>query len=340
MDTGREAMYYEAAGERIHCHLCPQDCRIAQGQRGVCRVRLNKDGRLWATNYSRCTARALDPTEKKPLYHFYPGSYLLSLGTFGCNLKCGFCQNWQISQRDAPSYRLLPEEAVQDAVQAREVNPRCVGLAYTYSEPLMWYEYVLETAALARQKGLKNVLVTNGFINREPLKGLLDLIDAANIDVKAFTEDFYRKHCKGRLEPVKETVEVVRGAGWHVEVTTLVIPGLNDDEKELADLARWLASIDKDIPLHLTRYFPNYRYSMPATPLDTLKRAWEVAREHLSYVYTGNMAGREGSTTLCPQCGHALICREGMHLGQRDLSHGAQCPQCGQTIAITGSIMS
>ena len=340
MDTGREAMYYKPAQDRIHCLLCPQECRIARGQRGACRVRLNKDGKLWATNYAKCTARALDPIEKKPLYHFYPGSYLLSLGTLGCNLKCGFCQNWQISQGDAPSYRLLPGEAVQDAVQAREDNPRCVGLAYTYSEPLMWYEYVLETAALARGKELKNVLVTNGFINREPLRGLLGLIDAANIDMKAFTEGFYRKHCKGSLAPVKETVEVTRGAGWHIEVTTLVIPGLNDDDKELAGLARWLASIDKDIPLHLTRYFPNYRYSIPATPLGTLKRAREVAMEHLSYVYTGNMADKEGSTTFCPQCGHAVIRREGMRLGQRDLSQGHQCPQCGQAIAITGLIMN
>lgn len=336
----REASYWEMQGERVHCFLCPQDCRIAPGRKGVCGVRLNRDSKLWATNYAKCTARSLDPTEKKPLYHFYPGSHLLSLGTLGCNLKCGFCQNWEISQGDAPYFLLTPDEAVRCALESKSGDPRSIGLAYTYSEPLMWFEYVLDTSRKARENGLKNVLVTNGYINPEPFEQLLEFIDAANIDVKAFSQEFYQELCKGRLEPVLKSVAMAHEKGCHVEVTTLIVPGHNDDPREVESLAKWLGRLDRSIPLHLSRYYPHYRFNVPPTPVDTLKRAREVALEHLSYVYLGNVPGDEGSMTRCPKCGHIVLKRVGMALVESDLAEGNRCPRCQWYIAIKGRIVS
>ncbi len=336
----KEASYWEVQGERVHCLLCPQDCHIAPDRKGVCGVRLNRDSRLWATNYAKCTARSLDPTEKKPLYHFYPGSYLLSLGTLGCNLKCGFCQNWEISQANAPYFLLTPGEAVRGALEAKDTDPRSIGLAYTYSEPLMWFEYVLETSREARENGLKNVLVTNGYINPEPLEQLLRFIDAANVDVKAFSQDFYGELCKGRLEPVLKSVARVHERGCHLEVTMLIVPGHNDDLAEVESLAKWLAGLDRSIPLHLSRYYPHYRFNTPPTPISTLKRAREVALEHLSYVYLGNVLDDEGSTTRCPQCGRIVLKRIGMATVESELAEGNRCPRCQGDIAIRGTVVS
>jgi len=284
----KEAMYWvKKDNDVVKCILCPHGCVISPGNKGICRVRLNDNGILKSINYGLCTAIALDPIEKKPLYEFYPGSTILSVGTFGCNLKCSFCQNWQIAHAEhPPKYEVTAAELAQLAKKHRiEGN---IGIAYTYSEPLMWYEFVLDTSRVLRQEGLKNVLVSNGYINEEPLKELLPYIDAANIDVKAYNTGFYPKMCKGKLDPVKRTVELLVG-NCHVEVTTLVIPGENDATEEIEELAKWLKSLSPEIPLHLTKYFPNYQLNLPPTPKKTLEKAREVAAKHLSQVYLGNV---------------------------------------------------
>lgn len=298
-----------AARRRVHCLLCPQGCRIKDGAPGICRVRVNHGGTLYASSYARCTSVALDPIEKKPLYHFYPGATVFSLGSLGCNLGCGFCQNWTISQADAATVALEPAEAVRAALA--EAPRHCVGIAYTYSEPLVWYEYVLDTARAAHDAGLVNVLVTNGYINEGPLLELLPHIDALNVDVKAFTADFYRKNCLGRLAPVLRTVELAVKQGCLVEVTNLLIPGENDSPAEVAALVGWLSGLGRGIPLHFSRYFPNHRFTIPATPHATLLRAREQAREKLDYVYLGNVWADGAADTRCPSCGNTLITRAG-----------------------------
>lgn len=281
-----EALYYEKQGDKLICRLCPKACLIGEGQAGFCRVRHNKNNTLYTLNYAKCAAAALDPIEKKPLYHFYTGSLILSLGTWGCNFACSFCQNWQLAQDVPATQELSPKEAVEEALRLKDRGN--IGLAYTYSEPSVWYEYILDTARLAKEAGLKNVLVTNGYICEEPLSELLPFIDAMNIDVKAFQEEFYRKYCQGKLSHVMQTVELA-ARHCHVEITTLVIPGLNEEPAEIAALAKWLAAIDSSIPLHLSRYFPRYKMNIPPTGKETLERAYEAASRHLKYVYLGNV---------------------------------------------------
>jgi len=273
--------------EKVHCYLCPHNCVIKPGGLGACRARKNIKGELYSLNYGRVTSIALDPIEKKPLYRFQPGKMILSAGSFGCNLKCSFCQNWSIAHETPGTLHMEPRELVERALDfADEDN---IGLAYTYNEPSIWYEYVYETAVIAKEEGLKNVLVTNGFISREPLERLLPYIDAMNIDVKAFTAEFYKDICKATLENVKDTV-VLAAKACHVEVTTLVIPDLNDGPEEIEEMSKWLASVSPEIPLHLSRFFPNYKMQdKPVTPRETLERAREKALEHLKFVYLGNV---------------------------------------------------
>lgn len=328
----KEVMFYENKDEgRVLCQVCPKRCTIKLGHRGFCRVRENRNGVLYAVNYSKCTSYGLDPIEKKPLYHFYPGKYIMSLGTMGCNLRCGFCQNWEIAQGDPKSVYITPEKAVEITLASMD-KVSCIGLAYTYSEPFMWYEYVYDTAKLARQKGLKNVLVTNGYVNEEPLKKLLPFIDAMNIDVKAFTDQYYRKTCAGRLEPVLKTVETaVRHC--HVEITTLLVPGLNDSPDEIKELACWLAGLGRDIPLHFSRYFPNYKFDLKPTPLETIKMARDIAKEYLDYVYIGNAPELDGEKTCCPECLTVVIERKGYHTGVVGLNKDL-CVGCGRKINV------
>ena len=288
MAEGRRAMYYERIEDsKVRCHLCPHNCVIIPGRVGVCRARKNVDGDLYSMNYGKITSLALDPIEKKPLHRFHPGSLILSAGTFGCNLKCSFCQNWSIAHGNPPTADIAPQELVSKALEfLKDGN---IGIAYTYNEPVIWYEFVYETAGLARKDGLVNVLVTNGFINQEPLRELLPYIDAMNIDLKGFTDQYYRNTCGGALDDVMKTIETASGK-CHVEVTTLVVPGLNDSIREIEELSKWLSSISKYIPLHLSRYFPNYRMQdRPPTPVATLLQARDKAREYLEYVYLGNV---------------------------------------------------
>lgn len=324
--------------DTVRCKLCPWSCAIPAGEAGRCRARANEDGRLVSLNYGRTAAMALDPIEKKPLYHFHPGATVLSLGSNGCNFTCLFCQNWQLSQTATRAERFSPAAAALEASSPRLKRSRCIGLAYTYSEPTVWAEYVRDTARAAHEHGALNVMVTNGYINPTPLGELLPLIDAWNIDVKAFSETFYRDVCGGRLEPVKETVAAVHRAGRHVEVTTLIIPGLNDDPAELAALCDWLADLSPDIPLHLSRYHPNYRMATDATPVETLVRARDEARRRLRYVYIGNAYVPGASDTCCPECGATVIRRSGMGVIGHYL-RGQTCPRCGTRIAIVGEVI-
>ncbi|MEA4890451.1 MAG: AmmeMemoRadiSam system radical SAM enzyme [Clostridiaceae bacterium] len=282
------ARYWQPTeNKQVECLLCPHHCRINPGRTGLCLARKNENGRLLAESYGRVTSLSLDPIEKKPLRFFYPGSHILSVGLYGCNFRCGFCQNWSIAQRKAPYQMILPDKMADLAEQ--EKSRGNIGLAYTYNEPLVGFEYVLDCARLIHQKKMKNVLVTNGSINHDPLEELLPLIDAMNIDLKAWQPGFYQTVCRGELKPVLETIRR-SAASCHIEITTLLIPGMNDQAGDIDALAAWLADIDPDIPLHLTRHHPDYQ--MPEPPPIDLRRMTllaEVAGKHLKKVLLGNV---------------------------------------------------
>ena len=308
----KEALYYTRVDDNVvRCELCPHRCRITQGSRGICKARENIEGKLYSRTYSEICSLALDPIEKKPLFHFYPGSEILSLGSYGCNFFCLFCQNWQISQNEVETSSYTPEEIVQSA--------RCqgsLGIAYTYNEPLINYEFVKDTSKLAKAQGLKNVLVTNGYINPEPLACLLEYIDGVNLDIKAGQNDFYSSLCGGSIKPVLATAKAVHEANVHLEVTTLLIPGENDDEEELDWLAGWIAeNCGKNTVAHLSAYLPRYKFDSDETRAEDLIKARSIFKEHLEYVYCGNMAlGAECSNTYCLKCGQELISRIGYQI--------------------------
>ncbi len=287
----REAMFYEKLeNQKVHCYLCPHNCIIPKNGRGICGVRKNIDGTLYSLNYGEVTSIGVDPIEKKPLNRFHPGTDILSIGSVGCNLKCPFCQNHSIARvkpEEIHTYHASSDEIIAKAVALK--NEGSIGIAYTYNEPTIWYEFVYETAKKAKEKGLLNVLVTNGYISQEPLKQILPHIDAMNIDLKAYNDKFYNELVKGGLEEVKETIQR-SAAHCHVEVTTLVIPGWNDSVEEMEEMSKWLAALSTDIPLHLSRYFPNYELDdKPPTSLDSLMELKRIAERHLNYVYLGNV---------------------------------------------------
>lgn len=328
-----QAMFYEQQGEQgVLCHLCPHHCRIKAGKAGICQVRSNQAGTMVADNYGQVASLALDPIEKKPFFHFFPGRMILSAGTFGCNLSCSFCQNYSLAH-ERPSVQYVSPEALS-IIAAQNRAQGSIGMAFTYNEPSVWYEYIWDCARLLQEKGLKVVLVTNGYIEAKPLKELLPCIDAMNIDVKAFTDDFYKRLCKGTLQPVLQTVETA-AQHTHVEATTLLIPGENDRLEDIEALARWLASIRPDIPLHLSRYHPAYKYQQPPTPEQTLLQAQAAARNHLSFVYLGNVA--RDNNTHCVHC-QALLIRRSYY--QTELVHyqDGRCNACGNPVdyIITG----
>lgn len=316
----------------VRCDLCPKACVVAPGQSGECRIRVNVDGRLTAVTYGRPCSMHVDPIEKKPLYHFLPGTGILSMATVGCNLHCQNCQNWEISQENPenyPAHEVSPAALVQ---LARDYH--CESIAYTYSEPLVFYEYTLDSCIVAREAGFCNVLVTAGYINRRPMEALCQHVDGANIDLKAMSDAFYREVCQATLKPVLATLELTKSAGVHVEVTNLVIPTLNDSDAALTDLARWIkANLGPETPLHFSRFHPQYKMRhLPATPPDTLDRAKAIAAaEGLDFVYIGNLARPDGGSTFCPECGAQLIRREGYVIVSNVLDKGA-CPECGTAI--------
>lgn len=318
--------------EKLKCLLCPHSCLISPGSRGICGVRENRDGEVLPVTYGVISGYALDPIEKKPLYHFFPGSTILSVGSYGCNLKCDFCQNFHISQEVHPgSSRLLsPEELVIQALKAAGNS----GLAYTYNEPVIWFEYVSDCASLAAAEGLHNVMVTNGYVNAEPLAELVKVIDAFNIDLKAFSNEFYMRYTGAKLGPVLEAIRIVASSGRHLEITTLIIPGLNDSADEMRREAEWIAlNAGRGVPLHLSRYFPTYRRSNPSTPPETILKLKEIAGEYLDFVYTGNMSGTDsGSDTLCQSCHSLVVRRSGYNTTVTGLSDDGRCTNCDTEI--------
>jgi pyruvate formate lyase activating enzyme len=320
-----EARYYDKADEeRVQCRLCPHFCRIAPGKRGICGVRENRGGTLAAMSYARLTSIAMDPVEKKPLYHFHPGSPILSVGSFSCNFHCDFCQNYSISQEEAPSQEVGPDRLAEMAEEERSI-----GIAYTYNEPSIWHEYVCDAARAAVARGLVNVLVTNGFFNPEPLDELLEVVDALNIDIKSMDDDFYKRLCGGRLEPVLRSAEAAAKKA-HVEITHLVIPGENDSPDQFERLAAWTADhLGPDTPVHLSAYFPRYKLKRPATDHDVLSRAREALARKMRYVYLGNVAARDGSDTRCAGCGAVLVERSGYSVRLRSLGADGACSKCG-----------
>jgi pyruvate formate lyase activating enzyme len=330
----KEAMFFETGeNQKVRCTLCPHHCSLTPGRTGLCGVRENVGGKLVALTYCIFSSLHVDPIEKKPLYHFYPGSQVLSLGSFGCNLNCLFCQNHEIAQ--CPPERMAggtfydPPEILN---MAREIAGN-IGVAYTYNEPLISYETILETGDLIHGQGLKNIMVSNGYIDPEPLKLLFPLIDAWNIDLKAFSDDFYRRLTTSRLSPVLETLKNVRRSGSHLEVTNLVIPGLNDNEAEFRTMVQWIAmELGRDTPLHLSRYFPRHQLTNPPTPEHTLVQFYGIAKEYLHHVYVGNILLREGQDTRCPECQSLLVRRTGYRTEVRGLAPGGRCGQCGTLV--------
>ncbi|URA10759.1 AmmeMemoRadiSam system radical SAM enzyme [Thermospira aquatica] len=327
----KEALFWSQEAKAVRCELCPHHCLLSEGKSGICGARKSLEGKLFSLNYGAIAGMAVDPIEKKPLFHFYPGSRIFSIGTVGCNLHCPFCQNNGLSRffdefggQSEKLEHLSPEELI-DLVERTKSEPI---IAYTYSEPVVWFEYVLETMQLARKKNIKNVLVTNGYIEEKPLEAWIPFVDAVNVDLKAFTEAGYKK-LGGTLEPVKRTIQRLFEAKVHVEVTTLVVPGINDDLTEMEQLAAWLASLSPELPLHLSRYFPHHRYHAPSTSLDLLHRVKEIAKRFLFHVYLGNVV--EDASTFCSQCGKLLIRREIYSVEVVGLQHG-RCISCGKPL--------
>ncbi len=318
----------------VTCELCPRGCVIPEGASGDCRIRVNLGGKLRATTYGRPSAVHIDPMEKKPLYHFHPGTSVFSIGTAGCNLHCLNCQNWQLSQRGGQEmeqiYQVDPPELVRVAKEEG-----CRSIAYTYSDPIVFYEYVYDTSALAHGDGLSNVFVTAAYINQKPLRHLCAVMDATNADLKAFDDGFYRRINGATLKPVLDALVTFREEGVWLEVTNLVIPTLNDDLAMIRRMARWIRDeLGADTPLHFSRFQPQYRMrNLPPTPSETLDRARQEARDAgLNYVYVGNVLGHEGNSTYCPRDDTLLIQRVGFMITQYNLTADGRCPTCNQPI--------
>ncbi len=318
----------------VECELCPRQCVIPEGGAGDCRVRVNLDGKLRATTYGRPSAVHIDPVEKKPLFHFHPRTDLLSIGTAGCNLHCQNCQNWQLSQRGGDEmeqiYKAMPEDLVASAV-----DNGCGGIAFTYSDPIIFYEYVYDTGLAAHARGLQSVFVTAGYINKQPLRKLCTVLDATNTDLKFFDDRGYREVCGATLKPVLEALVTFQEEGVWQEVTHLVIPTLNDDLATIRRLARWVRDeLGADTPLHFSRFQPMYRLrNLPPTPVETLERARKEALDvGLHYVYIGNVFGHEAECTYCPRDGTLLVQRTGFVVTEVNLTADGRCPACRQII--------
>jgi pyruvate formate lyase activating enzyme len=319
---------------KVQCRLCSHYCRIEPGEYGKCGVRTNQDGALFTLTYDRVAALNLDPIEKKPLFHFLPGTQSFSVGTMGCNLACTFCQNYTLSQAPKQSGRVSGERVSPEQLANAAKHYKAESISYTYSEPTIFFELVRDTAQHAREQGLRNALVTNGFMTRECLEELGPLVDAANTDLKAFSEEFYEQCSGAKLKPVLNNLRSMKELGWWVEVTTLIIPGLNDSDEELQNLVSFIASdLGADTPWHISRFHPTYRMTdRPSTPVETLERAWNIgARKGLRYVYLGNVPGHQTESTICPGCGETVLDRRGFTLRRRNLRNG-RCASCGRTI--------
>lgn len=331
----KEAMLYEKLdGQYVRCSLCSHRCRIAQAKRGICGVRENRDGTLYTLVYGPVIAANVDPVEKKPLYHFYPGSESFSIAAVGCNFCCTFCQNHEISQLPREQGRIMGREMTPREVVRKAIETGSKSISYTYTEPTIFFEFAHDTGRLARERGLKNIFVTNGFMTEEALEAASGWLDAANVDLKSFRDEFYKRHCGARLDPVLETLKGMKKRGIWVEVTSLIIPGLNDDENEMKDIALFVRSLGEEVPWHVSRFHPRYRIQdLSPTPVKTIHRALEIGHEAgLKHVYSGNVPGQGGEDTLCGKCGKLLIGRQGYSITANNLK-GSRCSHCGTALA-------
>ncbi|MGE5206828.1 MAG: AmmeMemoRadiSam system radical SAM enzyme [Chlamydiota bacterium] len=328
-----EARYYsKLPNKTVQCQLCPRQCVVSEGKRGHCRVRENRGGKYYTLVHSRVCTAHIDPIEKKPFFHVYPGERALSIATGGCNVNCKFCQNWEISQAKPEDLRAQYFSPQQLAKIAKQND--CVTLAYTYSEPIVFYEYMSDAADGAHTQGIKSVVVSNGFIRQEPLRALCGRVDAIKVDLKAFSEKYYREVVNGELKPVLETLVTVRKQGRWLEIVYLVVPTLNDRDEEFRDMSRWIkAELGPDVPIHFTRFQPLYLLrNLPPTPVPTLERAKAIAdAEGLHYVYLGNVPGHPAENTYCPKCRHLVIERAGFTIAKMQLKNGS-CPGCQHPI--------
>jgi pyruvate formate lyase activating enzyme len=332
----KEAMLYEKLPDnRIRCNLCAHRCSIIDGKKGICQVRENRDGTLYTLVYGRTISQNIDPIEKKPLFHFYPGSTAYSIATPGCNFRCAWCQNWEISQMPKQQHLIAGYEATPEQIVTQARRWGCRSIAYTYTEPTIFFEYAYDTARLARAAGLANIFVTNGYMTEEMLEIFQPYLDAANVDLKAFRDKTYRKYVGARLQPVLDNLKAIEQLGIWLEVTTLIIPGINDDSAELQDAAQFIVrELGADTPWHITRFFPDYHLTdVPPTPQESLERAWEIGRSAgLRYVYLGNIPGEEKQNTYCSACGTLLIRRNIFGVLANRIKKGC-CPDCGCAIA-------
>ena len=327
-----EGYHYTSDGKNVQCQVCPNLCLLEPGDRSVCRSKVNIDGKLYSLAYGNPCAVHVDPIEKKPLYHFYPGTSIFSIATTGCNFRCLNCQNWEISQKkpeEVQSTELFPQDVVRESLRRKSPS-----IAFTYSEAITYYEYMVDTARLGREAGLKSVLVSNGYINREPLLELCKVLDGANINLKSFDDRLYRTLNGGTLRPVLDTLKTLHEQGVWLEITTLVVPTYVEDAEMIKKMCEWiLKELGPDYPLHLLRFFPHYRLTrLPPTPIATLDKLRETAvREGMRYVYLGNVPGHQGSHTACPQCKRLLVERNGYFLGRIHVDQG-RCKFCNHVI--------
>jgi len=331
----KEAMFYEKLDNNlVNCNLCSHRCRkIADSKRGICGVRENRDGILYSLVYGKAVARSVDPIEKKPLFNFLPGSRAYSIATVGCNFRCDNCQNYDISQLPKVRSTIVGEDVPPEEVILAAKLSNCESIAYTYTEPTIFFEYALDIAKMATNEGIKNVFVTNGYITPEALKEIAPYLDAANIDLKSFSDEFYRKNCGARLQPVLDSIKLYKSLGIWIELTTLIIPTLNDSEEELRKIAEFIKEVGEDIPWHITQFHPTYKLiDKPVTPVTTLRRARQIGLEAgLRYVYEGNVPGENGENTYCHKCQKLLIRRLGYQIIENKIKNSA-CPYCGAKI--------
>ena len=328
-------MFYEKLDNNlVNCNLCSHRCsRIADSKRGICGVRENRDGKLYSLVYSKAVARSVDPIEKKPLFHFLPGSRSYSIATVGCNFRCDNCQNYDISQLSKGRGTIVGEDVSPEEIVLAAKLSNCESIAYTYSEPTIFFEYAYDTAKHAKKEGIKNVFVTNGYITPEALKEISPYLDAANIDLKSFSDDFYRKRCGARLEPVLDSIRLYKNLGIWMEITTLIIPTLNDSEEELRKIAEFISEVGKDTPWHISQFYPTYKLiDLPRTPVATLRKARTIGLEAgLKYVYEGNVPGEDGENTYCPNCQKRLIHRFRYNIRENKIKN-SKCSYCGAEI--------
>ena len=330
----KEAMFFEKLGEnRVKCYLCRHHCIIEDGKKGICRVRENHGGTLYSLVYRKLISENIDPIEKKPLYHFYPGTTSFSVATVGCNFRCLNCQNYEITQLPKEHDQIVGRDVAPEKIVEDALSYQCKSIAYTYTEPTIFFEYAYEIAKIATQKSLKNVFVTNGYTTREALTTIKPFLHAANVDLKSFSKETYKKLCGARMENVLDCIRSYKEMGIWIEITTLVIPEINDSESELRQIAEFIKSVGPEIPWHVSRFYPKYRLiEKPPTPVDTLRMAREIGLEvGLRYVYEGNVPGEGGENTYCYKCKKVLIKRYGYQITENNIVD-LKCPECNTTV--------